>query len=154
MLKPKICSCRIHMNSDFVLKLICRYNCIFKFLLAVKRVHVSLHQTWKHQMCRWSSLPADDEQQALLYQIRNHMQFLVDNLQTYLQVRPQSICQRFFGCGDEFLFLFHFHVWFWILIRCCPIEQLVQLLHPPQINNEFGVYLQQVCTVGQNNIAV
>ena len=62
-----------------------RYNAIFKFLLAVKRVQVALHKSWKQQMCRWK-VTSSEEEQALLHQIRNHMQFLVDNLQTYLQV--------------------------------------------------------------------
>lgn len=65
---------------------------MFKFLLAVKRVQVSLHKSWKQQMGKWKSNSAEAvEEQALLHQIRNHMQFLVDNLQTYLQVSVTSV---------------------------------------------------------------
>ncbi|KAF6041284.1 TUBGCP4 [Bugula neritina] len=65
-----------------------RYNSIFKFLLAVRRVQVALHKAWKRQMTKWSWANSEQDQsdQLLLSQIRNHMQFLVDNLLTYLQV--------------------------------------------------------------------
>lgn len=45
---------------------------------------MALHKSWKQQMFRWDER---DDDRRLLHQIRNHMQFLVDNLQTYLQVR-------------------------------------------------------------------
>ncbi|XP_067933538.1 gamma-tubulin complex component 4-like isoform X2 [Watersipora subatra] len=62
-----------------------RYNVIFKFLLAVKKTQVALHKAWKEQMCRGKKLALGKEE-AWLHQIRNHMQFLVDNLQMYLQL--------------------------------------------------------------------
>lgn len=67
---------------------VCRYNSVFRFLLAVKRVHLALHKSWKMAMSRSTLEPSDEI--SSMHQLRNHMQFLVDNLQTYLQVQHNT----------------------------------------------------------------
>uniref|UniRef100_UPI00358F5972 gamma-tubulin complex component 4 n=1 Tax=Myxine glutinosa TaxID=7769 RepID=UPI00358F5972 len=61
-----------------------RYNTIFHHLLEVRRVQTELQQCWATQMQRKRVLP--DKVDAEKWRLRNHMAFLVDNLQYYLQV--------------------------------------------------------------------
>jgi gamma-tubulin complex component 4 len=64
-----------------------RYNVLFVFLLRVRRVQLQLQQCWALQMHRrhLRCCTADD-QSAPKWTLRNHMAFLIDNLQYYLQV--------------------------------------------------------------------
>ncbi|XP_064620606.1 gamma-tubulin complex component 4-like [Lineus longissimus] len=61
-----------------------KYNTLFRFLLAVKRVQLALQQCWSLQMQEKRSKSSD--QSAAKWLLRTHMAFLVDNLQYYLQV--------------------------------------------------------------------
>ena len=67
--------------SDITL---CRYNVLFKFLLALRRAQMALQQSWAHLMQfrnRAGELRA-------IWELRTHMGFLIDNLQYYVQVGP------------------------------------------------------------------
>uniref|UniRef100_H3AII2 Gamma-tubulin complex component n=1 Tax=Latimeria chalumnae TaxID=7897 RepID=H3AII2_LATCH len=61
-----------------------KYNVVFKYLLSVRRVQAELQHCWALQMQRkhLTSIQTD----AVKWRLRNHMAFLVDNLQYYLQV--------------------------------------------------------------------
>ena len=61
-----------------------RYNAMFRFLLYVKRVQLELQQCWATQMhrCHLGAKVTNSSH----WWLRNHMAFLVDNLQYYLQV--------------------------------------------------------------------
>ena len=61
-----------------------RYNLLFKFLLAVKRVQLELQQCWACQMQQKQCLTSDRD--VIKWLLRTHMAFLVNNLQYYLQV--------------------------------------------------------------------
>lgn len=61
-----------------------KYNKVFRFLLVVRRTQLDLHTCWSIQMSRKHR--NTDQAEALKWQLRNHMSFLVDNLQYYLQV--------------------------------------------------------------------
>ncbi|XP_060567272.1 gamma-tubulin complex component 4-like [Ruditapes philippinarum] len=61
-----------------------KYNRVFRFLLVVRRTQLDLHQCWIIQMSRKHG--TNEPAEALKWQLRNHMSFLVDNLQYYLQV--------------------------------------------------------------------
>lgn len=62
----------------------CRYNVVFKYLLSVRRVQAELQHCWALQMrCKCLESRRTD---AIKWQLRHHMTFLVDNLQYYLQV--------------------------------------------------------------------
>ncbi|KAL4227566.1 Gamma-tubulin complex component 4 [Mactra antiquata] len=61
-----------------------KYNRIFRFLLVVRRTQLDLQQCWSIQMSR--KIQDKDRAEILKWQLRNHMSFLVDNLQYYLQV--------------------------------------------------------------------
>ncbi|CAD5116396.1 DgyrCDS5290 [Dimorphilus gyrociliatus] len=63
---------------------ITRYNMIFKFLLRVRRVQTALHSCWVDSMDT-KSLP-DQFCNNTRWWLRNHMNFIVNNLQFYLQV--------------------------------------------------------------------
>lgn len=62
----------------------CRYNVIFKYLLSVRRVQAELQHCWALQMQRKHL--KSNQTDAVKWRLRNHMAFLVDNLQYYLQV--------------------------------------------------------------------
>lgn len=65
----------------------CRYNLLFVFLLRVRRVQLQLQQCWALQMHRRHlRFTAESDPGATTWWLRNHMAFLVDNLQYYLQV--------------------------------------------------------------------
>ncbi|KAL7980224.1 hypothetical protein Chor_001492 [Crotalus horridus] len=61
-----------------------KYNVVFKYLLSVRRVQAELQHCWALQMrCKCLESRRTD---AIKWQLRHHMTFLVDNLQYYLQV--------------------------------------------------------------------
>ncbi|KAJ8304037.1 hypothetical protein KUTeg_017620 [Tegillarca granosa] len=60
-----------------------KYNCIFHFLLCIRRAQTDLQQCWTLQMqSKERSISAEEN---MKWQLRIHMAFLVDNLQYYLQ---------------------------------------------------------------------
>ncbi|XP_043933472.1 gamma-tubulin complex component 4 isoform X2 [Protopterus annectens] len=61
-----------------------KYNVMFKYLLSVRRVQAELQHCWALQMQR-KHLKSNNTD-AVKWRLRNHMAFLVDNLQYYLQV--------------------------------------------------------------------
>jgi hypothetical protein len=73
----------------------CRYSTLSQFLLHVKRVQLQLHQCWALQMHRkhlagrlrvGTQGRSSEVTNAPIWGLRNHMAFLLDNLQYYLQV--------------------------------------------------------------------
>lgn len=76
------------MGGDvFILKgpvFLSRYNVVFKYLLSVRRVQAELQHCWALQMQRKHL--KSNQTDAVKWRLRNHMAFLVDNLQYYLQV--------------------------------------------------------------------
>uniref|UniRef100_A0A8C9GYJ4 Gamma-tubulin complex component n=1 Tax=Piliocolobus tephrosceles TaxID=591936 RepID=A0A8C9GYJ4_9PRIM len=73
-----------------------KYNVVFKYLLSVRRVQAELQHCWALQMQRKHL--KSNQTDAIKWRLRNHMAFLVDNLQYYLQV---------FHCLNEILDLCH-----------------------------------------------
>lgn len=63
----------------------CRYNVVFRYLLSVRRVQSQLQHCWALQMQRKHL--KSTQMDAVKWRLRNHMAFLIDNLQYYLQVR-------------------------------------------------------------------
>uniref|UniRef100_A0A8C5AZU8 Gamma-tubulin complex component n=1 Tax=Gadus morhua TaxID=8049 RepID=A0A8C5AZU8_GADMO len=61
-----------------------KYNVIFRYLLSVRRVQSQLQHCWALQMQRKHL--KSNQTDAVKSRLRNHMAFLVDNLQYYLQV--------------------------------------------------------------------
>ncbi|XP_048376583.1 gamma-tubulin complex component 4 isoform X2 [Stegostoma tigrinum] len=61
-----------------------KYNIVFKYLLSVRRVQAELQHCWAVQMQRKHL--TSNKSDATKWRLRNHMAFLVDNLQYYLQV--------------------------------------------------------------------
>lgn len=61
-----------------------RYNVVFKYLLSVRRVQAELQHCWALQMQRKHL--KSNRTDAIKWRLRDHMAFLVDNLQYYLQV--------------------------------------------------------------------
>ncbi|KAM3925552.1 gamma-tubulin complex component 4 [Leptodactylus fuscus] len=61
-----------------------KYNVVFKYLLSVRRVQSELQHCWALQMQRKHL--ESNRTDAIKWRLRNHMAFLVDNLQYYLQV--------------------------------------------------------------------
>uniref|UniRef100_A0AAZ3QFM3 Gamma-tubulin complex component n=1 Tax=Oncorhynchus tshawytscha TaxID=74940 RepID=A0AAZ3QFM3_ONCTS len=61
-----------------------KYNVIFRYLLSVRRVQSELQHCWALQMQRKHL--KSNQTDAVKWRLRNHMAFLVDNLQYYLQV--------------------------------------------------------------------
>ncbi|GCB82485.1 hypothetical protein scyTo_0021624, partial [Scyliorhinus torazame] len=59
-------------------------NIVFKYLLSVRRVQAELQHCWAVQMQRKHL--TSNKSDAVKWRLRNHMAFLVDNLQYYLQV--------------------------------------------------------------------
>jgi len=58
---------------------------VFKYLLSVRRVQAELQHCWALQMQRKHL--KSNRTDAIKWRLRDHMAFLVDNLQYYLQVR-------------------------------------------------------------------
>ncbi|EHB02352.1 Gamma-tubulin complex component 4 [Heterocephalus glaber] len=61
-----------------------KYNVVFKYLLSVRRVQAELQHCWALQMQRKHLKSTQTD--AVKWRLQNHMAFLVDNLQYYLQV--------------------------------------------------------------------
>uniref|UniRef100_A0A4W4GGT6 Gamma-tubulin complex component n=1 Tax=Electrophorus electricus TaxID=8005 RepID=A0A4W4GGT6_ELEEL len=61
-----------------------KYNVVFRYLLSVRRVQSELQHCWALQMQRKHL--KSNKTDAVKWRLRNHMAFLVDNLQYYLQV--------------------------------------------------------------------
>lgn len=61
-----------------------KYNVVFRYLLSVRRVQSELQHCWALQMQRKHL--KHNQTDAVKSRLRNHMAFLVDNLQYYLQV--------------------------------------------------------------------
>lgn len=61
-----------------------KYNVVFRYLLSVRRVQSQLQHCWALQMQRKHLKSSQTE--AVKWRLRNHMAFLIDNLQYYLQV--------------------------------------------------------------------
>ncbi|KAF7659656.1 hypothetical protein LDENG_00294220 [Lucifuga dentata] len=61
-----------------------KYNVVFRYLLSVRRVQSELQHCWALQMQRKHLKSSQSD--AVKWRLRNHMAFLVDNLQYYLQV--------------------------------------------------------------------
>lgn len=57
-----------------------RYNTLFKILLAIRRAQIALQHCWYLEMSKRKRTA------GLLWQLRIHMSFLIDNLQYYVQV--------------------------------------------------------------------
>lgn len=82
MLSPVRCfGCVCHLLSARF----CRYNVVFRYLLSVRRVQSQLQHCWALQMQRKHL--KSTQMDAVKWRLRNHMAFLIDNLQYYLQVR-------------------------------------------------------------------
>lgn len=85
----QLCSPVPAPKEDFHLKQLCifdcRYNVVFKYLLSVRRVQAELQHCWALQMQRKHL--KSNRTDAIKWRLRDHMAFLVDNLQYYLQVR-------------------------------------------------------------------
>uniref|UniRef100_A0A3Q3X7X3 Gamma-tubulin complex component n=1 Tax=Mola mola TaxID=94237 RepID=A0A3Q3X7X3_MOLML len=61
-----------------------KYNVVFRYLLSVRRVQSQLQHCWALQMQRKHLKSTQTD--AVKWRLRNHMAFLIDNLQYYLQV--------------------------------------------------------------------
>ncbi|XP_024152081.1 gamma-tubulin complex component 4 isoform X1 [Oryzias melastigma] len=61
-----------------------KYNVVFRYLLSVRRVQSQLQHCWALQMQRKHLTSSQTD--AVKWRLRNHMAFLIDNLQYYLQV--------------------------------------------------------------------
>ncbi|XP_068172286.1 gamma-tubulin complex component 4 isoform X1 [Antennarius striatus] len=61
-----------------------KYNIVFRYLLSVRRVQSQLQHCWALQMQRKHLKSSQTD--AVKWRLRNHMAFLIDNLQYYLQV--------------------------------------------------------------------
>ncbi|EDV27073.1 uncharacterized protein TRIADDRAFT_23331 [Trichoplax adhaerens] len=62
-----------------------KYNVLFRFLISVNRIQLELQHCWKLQMQKRQEWQ-EQTQFRNIWNLRNHMAFLVDNLQYYLQV--------------------------------------------------------------------
>lgn len=67
-----------------LLSCVFRYNVVFRYLLSVRRVQSQLQHCWALQMQRKHLKSSQTD--AVKWRLRNHMAFLIDNLQYYLQV--------------------------------------------------------------------
>ncbi|KAK2920414.1 gamma-tubulin complex component 4 isoform X2 [Channa argus] len=61
-----------------------KYNVVFRYLLSVRRVQSQLQHCWALQMQRKHLKSSQTD--AVKWRLRNHMAFLIDNLQYYMQV--------------------------------------------------------------------
>lgn len=95
------CTCiynvHVHVSSclalSFFSSYFLRYNVLFRVLLGIRRAQMALQHTWYLQMNK------RQRASGLLWQLRVHMSFLIDNLQYYVQVMvsfplPPSIFLR------------------------------------------------------------
>lgn len=75
-------ACWVQLLS--LLSCVFRYNVVFRYLLSVRRVQSQLQHCWALQMQRKHLKSSQTD--AVKWRLRNHMAFLIDNLQYYLQV--------------------------------------------------------------------
>uniref|UniRef100_A0AAQ5X0A7 Gamma-tubulin complex component n=1 Tax=Amphiprion ocellaris TaxID=80972 RepID=A0AAQ5X0A7_AMPOC len=73
-----------HILSSCLSSAVFRYNVVFRYLLSVRRVQSQLQHCWALQMQRKHLKSSQTD--AVKWRLRNHMAFLIDNLQYYLQV--------------------------------------------------------------------
>jgi gamma-tubulin complex component 4 len=66
----------------FTTSILEKYNVLFTFLLSVRRAQTNLQQVWHLLMLRKNEVNVVSS----LWQLRNHMAFLIDNVQYYVQV--------------------------------------------------------------------
>ena len=78
MLKSLVQKCGV----IFGVFLLCRYNTLFGFLINIRQVQVTLQRCWAQQMMHKSS----EHCLILVWQLRSHMAFFIDNIQYYVQV--------------------------------------------------------------------
>lgn len=78
-----LCAVRIYVASPAAAAVF-RYNVVFRYLLSVRRVQSQLQHCWALQMQRKHLKSTKTD--AVKWRLRNHMAFLIDNLQYYLQV--------------------------------------------------------------------
>jgi len=74
------------LNIFFTSSVFVRYNSLFNFLLFVKRVQLELQQCWALQMQQRHLRHPRNSGASSKWWLRNHMAFIIDNLQYYLQV--------------------------------------------------------------------
>ncbi|MEQ2158345.1 Gamma-tubulin complex component 4, partial [Goodea atripinnis] len=113
-----------------------RYNVVFRYLLSVRRVQSQLQHCWALQMQRKHLKSSQSD--AVKWRLRNHMAFLIDNLQYYLQVdvlesQFSQLLQQINSTRDfESIRLAHDHFLSNLLaqsfILLKPVELLTQLL--------------------------
>lgn len=77
-------SARLGRERQLIPARFCRYNVVFRYLLSVRRVQSQLQHCWALQMQRKHLKSTQTD--AVKWRLRNHMAFLIDNLQYYLQV--------------------------------------------------------------------
>ncbi|MEE6503321.1 hypothetical protein FKM82_004799 [Ascaphus truei] len=80
-----------------------KYNVVFKYLLSVRCVQSELQHCWALQMERKHL--ASNRTDAVKWRLRNHMAFLVDNLQYYLQVSTSASDIAMELCRENVRFL-------------------------------------------------
>lgn len=66
-----------------------RYNEIFNYLISIRRVQIELNQCFLLRM-RLGGKKLTQTIDSKIWQTRNHMSFLIDNLQFYLQVSSEE----------------------------------------------------------------
>lgn len=94
-----------------------RYNVVFRYLLSVRQVQSQLQHCWALQMQRKRLKSSQTD--AVKWRLRNHMAFLIDNLQYYLQVpEPEP--------GRD--------------LYCTHIHNQIQDAHQPVEPGEDGLY--------------
>lgn len=76
------------LSSCSLLFSVLRYNVVFRYLLSVRRVQSQLQHCWALQMQRKHLKSSQTD--AVKWRLRNHMAFLIDNLQYYLQVTKEA----------------------------------------------------------------
>lgn len=88
-----------------------RYNVVFRYLLSVRRVQSELQHCWALQMQRKHL--KSNQTDAVKCRLRNHMAFLVDNLQYYLQVTTWII----YFAASQFAYYTHW-IYFRYFLHC------------------------------------
>jgi len=78
---------------------ICRYTKVFQYLLRLKRIQLELEKSWAQAMQQDRADTAeqrrDSRQQRMpMWRVRQHMTYLITNLQFYIQVPflPKRLC--------------------------------------------------------------
>eukprot|EP00741_Cyanophora_paradoxa_P024455 tig00022075_g23612.t1 len=118
-----------------------RYNTLFKFLFAVKRVQIDLEKTWPVQMTAAKGLSRKDVSLLVpVIKLRHEMSFVVDNLQYYMQVdvieAQYAILQKKITEADDFEAVVRAHD-----------EYLTTLLSQCFLNKKADVILRSLTTI-------